>query len=1057
VPNDPSRPPDAAADKSPTPACSDFQPLLTPSIRDAAAGQSDRQHWFFTGRERLTAALRGSKDLFDLCRDVIECLGDQVDAVAGAIYLYDACGRLWLTGGYSLGPDYVKLYAVGPGKFPVGEAVVTGAVHVITRPTAAQTDLRWGPEERLPTNVIVIPLGEPGDVQGEIQLGRNSAPTIEQTQFLADSVDSIVMALRAARSNRRAAEIEARLRAVVDHAAVAIVTFDSSGRIESFNPGAERMFDYSTLEVLGQDIKLLVPKLTCDTDDAATIDDFESSGLSGVDYNLPARRKDGREFPAHVTLSTVQFNSRRHYSAIIRDVTQTNSAGNSLADHSLESQLLHRVTMIASEAANAEEALHGSIEVICELTRWPVGHVYVPGDDGTTLFPAPMWSSGSQPFEQFREVTDQTFFAKGAGLPGSVFVAGRAMWIENVQHRVDFLRGRKHVDIRVKAAMAVPIAIGRETVAVLEFFHPDPLPTDGELLSTLELVGKQIGQVLKRRRAEQRVAEAYALKQAVLDAACDVAIIATTYDGMITVFNRGAEKLSGYTAREMIDKQTPLALHLPSEVEECARQVSERFGREVIGWELLVADISPDGAQSRQWTYVRKDGGTRLVNLSVSAITDAQGATTGYLCVAVDVTEQKNAENSLKQATHVAETANRAKSEFLANMSHEIRTPMTAILGYAEYLLNEKGVASASPERVECIRTIQRNGAYLLALINDILDLSKIEAGKLEIERIACSPLRIIPEVIAMLRVRAEAKNLSLTAEFAGPIPETIQSDPTRLRQILFNLVGNAVKFTEAGSVRVVTELIGADRQDPKLQIRVIDTGIGLTQAQIGRLFQPFTQADASTTRKYGGSGLGLTIGKRLAEMLGGTITVDSESGKGSTFCITVDTGPLDGVRLLESPRPPVLSSFTDESPAGNQLTLNCRVLLAEDGPDNQRLISVVLKKAGAQVTLADNGRIAVREILAAAESGAPYDVVLMDMQMPELDGYGATRELRAAGCKMPVIALTAHAMTGDRHKCLAAGCTDYMTKPIDREKLIALVAKYSPRHSKPPAAAHND
>ena len=416
--------------------------------------------------------------------------------------------------------------------------------------------------------------------------------------------------------------------------------------------------------------------------------------------------------------------------------------------------------------------------------------------------------------------------------------------------------------------------------------------------------------------------------------------------------------------------------------------------------------------------------------------------------------QRKQMEDHLRRAKEAAEAASRSKSEFLANMSHEIRTPMTAILGFTEILLAEGELTEAPPQRVEAINTIFRNGTYLVELINDILDLSKIESGKLVPEQEICSPWRIVAEVASLMQVRSKAKGLSLTFENDGPIPDAIRTDPTRLRQILINLMGNAIKFTEIGEVRLVTRLLDAD--EPALQFEVTDTGIGMSDKQLKKIFEPFVQADNSTTREFGGTGLGLAISKRLAEMLGGDIMVRSTPGKGSRFAVTVRTGPLDGVAMLdhlslaELPNHEIDAPDTNESPP-----LKCRLLFAEDGPDNQRLISVVLKKAGADVIVADNGQLAIDLIGVADAEGKPFDVILMDMQMPVLDGYEATRRLRAQGYTKPIIALTAHAMSTDRTKCLDAGCDDYTTKPINRKTLIETIARHVDRQGQDTETAH--
>jgi len=407
-----------------------------------------------------------------------------------------------------------------------------------------------------------------------------------------------------------------------------------------------------------------------------------------------------------------------------------------------------------------------------------------------------------------------------------------------------------------------------------------------------------------------------------------------------------------------------------------------------------------------------------------------------------DITARKLAEEQHEKAKREAEDANAAKSAFIANTSHEIRTPMNAILGYADMLLE---ASTTAEERRHCVKVIRRNGEHLLAIINDILDISKIEAAKMSAERIACDLPQLVADVIGLVKPKAVEKGLRFRVTFDEAIPRSALTDPVRARQVLVNLIGNAIKFTHAGEVHLhVAHEISYFAQT--VRFTITDTGIGMTTEQVNRLFSPFTQADASTTRKYGGTGLGLTISKKLAQILGGDISAQSRSNRGSTFAFWLDGGSRDGVELLhhfteaqlELPEP---ASGHDKQ----QIILNGNVLLAEDGEDNQHLLTVFLEQAGARVTVAGNGEDAVRLAL-----GGGFDLVLMDMQMPVMDGYRAAEALRKAKYSKPVIALTAHAMAEDRSKCLAAGCTDYMTKPIDRQKLLLTCRSHMPRNVYP-------
>ena len=443
--------------------------------------------------------------------------------------------------------------------------------------------------------------------------------------------------------------------------------------------------------------------------------------------------------------------------------------------------------------------------------------------------------------------------------------------------------------------------------------------------------------------------------------------------------------------------------------------------------------------------FVDKSGASRVFKVNCSPLFGDERKARGVMVSFDDVTVLEKHKVELKVAKDEADAANKAKSDFLANMSHEIRNPMNAIVGFTDIL--RRGLEDSAAIRTTYLDTIHASGTHLVELINDILDFSKIEAGKLDLEVRDCSPYLIMTEVVNVLRMKAEQQSLELTLAVRGKIPESIQSDPTRIRQVLMNLVGNAIKFTTEGSVNIVASMIEHEGQ-PSLRFEIIDTGIGLTREQAGRLFQQFMQADSSVTRRFGGTGLGLAISKRLTEALGGEIGVDSESGIGSRFHFSVATGDLRGVAFIDENQASEKFRSTGRS---KQLGLNtlfrpARVLVTDDTPANRQLVGLVLRKAGLQVDEAENGAVAVEK--ATLNS---YDLLLMDMQMPVMDGFTATATLRAQGLQTPIMAFTANVTEQDKQRCVAAGCTGFLTKPINIDLLLSTLAEYLPTQTSPP------
>ena len=496
-----------------------------------------------------------------------------------------------------------------------------------------------------------------------------------------------------------------------------------------------------------------------------------------------------------------------------------------------------------------------------------------------------------------------------------------------------------------------------------------------------------------------------------------------------------------------------------------ARQLGFASPGEGLG--LTSFDLFPEGEARLDWAQqqrvlatgapalgrlvaVERDGATVWYECNTVPLLAPDGQGAGVVGVVRDVTAQKHDERELIRARDTAEAAARAKSEFLANMSHEIRTPMNGVVGMADVLAD----SDLTADQAECVRTIQTCADALLALISDILDLSKIEAEGVEIEAVRFEPRALVRDAVDVVRTQARARGLALAVDVDDAVPEVVLGDPTRVRQVLLNLLSNAVKFTHRGGVTV---RVGADGRAAgalgafTLRFAVQDTGVGIAPDKRAGLFDAFTQADTSTTREYGGTGLGLAISARLVALMGGQIGVDGRPGEGSTFTFDVRAEALPDLRRLstdagERPGP------TASRPAG------LRVLTAEDNAVNQRVIARLLDRLGADADLVENGEEALAALHRAADAGRPYDVVLMDVQMPVVDGHEATRRLRrelAPAAQPYVIALTANAMAGDREACLDAGADDYLTKPVRREALKqALGAGHERRASRPVALA---
>tara|TARA_R110002049_G_scaffold285698_4_gene466980 strand:+ start:102050 stop:104230 length:2181 start_codon:yes stop_codon:yes gene_type:complete len=537
--------------------------------------------------------------------------------------------------------------------------------------------------------------------------------------------------------------------------------------------------------------------------------------------------------------------------------------------------------------------------------------------------------------------------------------------------------------------------------------------TDGNVTGLVGLTED----VTENRLVEQSLLRAD-MMFAALQKADIVGIVTCKYDGKVVQANDEALRIMRSDRAQLDRGEVDWRKLTPSEWTEPDSESIEELLRNGIVKPFEKEFVGPDGTRTP-------------VLLGMTLLPDESKE---WLCFIVDITEQKRIERELHAAKQQAEAGSRAKSEFLANMSHEIRTPLNGILGFTEVLRRN----NASPQDAQShLETIHNSGQHLLGLINDILDLSKIEAGKMEFQYHPCSPRQIIEEVKSVLSAFAAEKQLDLKIRWAGEMPSRVITDAGRLRQLLTNLIGNAIKFTESGGVSISAEWI-PDITDSRLEIKVRDTGIGIRPENIEKIFSPFDQADNSITRQFGGTGLGLAISRHIAEGLGGELSVTSELKVGSEFTVNIPAWSHEAMPSIDAANEePDAGSDAIDKVHGSALP-GTRVLLCEDGETNRDLFGLLLSEAGAIVTFAENGQEGLDCVEQAEEE---FDVILMDMQMPVLDGYSAARQLRRAGWVKPIIALTAHAMRGDEEKCRDAGCSGYLTKPIKIDQLLEVVS----------------
>jgi PAS domain S-box-containing protein len=791
--------------------------------------------------------------------------------------------------------------------------------------------------------------------------------------------------------------------AIFNSANFSSIATDAKGVIQIFNVGAERMLGYAAAEVMNKitpaDIsdpqeliaragELSIELATSITPGFEALVFKASRGIEDI-YELTYIRKDGSRFPAVVSVTALRDAQDVIIGYLL--IGTDNTARKRAEEALLKAGALQNAIFNSANFSSIATDAKGVIQIFNVGAERMLG--YMAAEVMNKITPADI-SDPQELVARAKALSVEFGTSITQGFEALVFKATRG--IEDIYELTYFRKDGS----RFPAVVSVTALRDAQDVII------------GYLLIGTDNTARKLVEE-EQKKSDQRLRDQQFYTRSLIESNID-AIMTTDPSGIITDVNKQMEALTGCTRDELIGAPFKGYFTDPERAEAAIKRV-----------------LSEKSVTDYELTARTREGKQTVVSYNATTFYDRNRTLQGVFAAARDVTERKRVEAELQQAKAAAESASRTKSDFLASMSHEIRTPMNAIMGIADLLAK----TTLTLEQDKYVQIFRRAGDNLLNLINDILDLSKVEASQLELERTGFSLNDHLEKVTEMVAARAREKDLVLVCEISPNVPNDLVGDPMRLRQVLLNLLGNAIKFTQSGKVLLRVAPDGNPSAPTALRFTVFDTGIGIPTEKLDQVFERFTQADSSTTRRFGGSGLGLTISKRLVELMGGRIWVESKVGEGSVFAFAV---PFEIWPSADRPTP---------APAGTDSELPLRplrILLAEDSPDNCTITMAYLEGTPYQVEIAETGAIACKMFAAGR-----YDLVLMDRQMPVMDGLTATRAIRAweqanGRSPTPIIALTASALKGDREMCLAAGCTAFLTKPIRQEVLLQAIKEHS-------------